>query len=197
MSWIGYPVILDGQRVRLVPLERSHFEQLLAVGADSKIWEFMSINGADRSKLLLHLESAVLKRANGEQYPFTVIDKVTGNIIGSTMFHNIYPEHRKLEIGWTWYDPTYWRTGYNRECKLLLLEYCFEVLRTIRVQLVTDENNHRSRTAILGIGARFEGVLRYERIRANGVYRNTAIYSIIEDEWAEVKQRLIDGTKHT
>lgn len=197
MSWIGYPVILDGQRVKLVPLERSHFELLLAIGADSKIWEFMSINGADRSKLLLHLESAVLKRANGEQYPFTVIDKVTGKIIGSTMFHNIYPEHRKLEIGWTWYDPAYWRTGYNRECKLLLLEYCFELLRTIRVQLVTDENNHRSRTAILGIGAKFEGVLRYERIRANGVYRNTAIYSIIEDEWAEVKQRLIEGTKYT
>ena len=106
------------------------------------------------------------------------------------MFHNIFPEHRKLEIGWTWYDPAYWRTGYNRECKLLLLTYCFEVLNTVRVQLQTDENNERSRTAILGIGATYEGTMRKERIRANGANRNTAMYSIIDDEWVEVKAKL-------
>jgi RimJ/RimL family protein N-acetyltransferase len=106
------------------------------------------------------------------------------------MFHNIFPEYRKLEIGWTWYHPDYWRTGYNRECKLLLLSYCFEVLNTIRVQFVTDENNLRSYNAILGIGATFEGVLRNERIRANGAYRNTAVFSIINSEWQMVKTKL-------
>jgi len=187
MNWIKHPVVLEGEKVRLMPLERAHFKELLQVGADPAIWEFISINGADPSRLQQHLESAVLKRATGEQYPFTVMDKNTGALIGSTMFHNIYPEHRKLEIGWTWYGPAYWRSGYNRECKLLLLTYCFEVLKTIRVQLVTDENNHRSRDAILGIGATFEGILRNERIRANGAYRNTAMYSIVEEEWADIK----------
>ena len=190
MNWIQHPIQLDGERVKLVPLDSSHFASLLEIGKQEKIWEFISINGADEQVLLQHLRSAILKRGTGEQYPFTVIDKLSDKIIGSTLFHNIFPEHRKLEIGWTWYDPAYWRTGYNRECKLLLLTHCFESLKTIRVQLVTDENNHRSRMAISGIGATFEGILRNERIRANGAYRNTAMYSIIDSEWNEVKQRL-------
>ncbi len=191
MSWIQHPVILEADRVRLIPLEHSHIDELAAVAADERIWEYMSINCAERSKIERHLKSAILKRATGEQYPFTVIDKLTGKMIGSTLFHNIVADHRKLEIGWTWYAHEYWRTGYNRECKLALLTHCFEVLKTIRVQLVTDVNNVRSATAIAGIGATFEGVLRNERIRANGEYRNTAMYSIIEEEWPEVKQKLV------
>jgi len=190
MNWIQHPVILEGERVKLVPLENTHFPALLEIGKQEKIWEFISINGADQAVLLQHLRSAVLKRATNDQYPFTVIDKLQDKIIGCTLFHSIYPEHRKLEIGWTWYDPAYWRTGYNRECKLLLLTHCFEKLKTIRVQLVTDENNQRSRTAILGIGATFEGILRNERIRSNGAYRNTAMYSIIEQDWDNAKKIL-------
>jgi RimJ/RimL family protein N-acetyltransferase len=190
MNWIQHPVILEGERVRLVPLDSAHFNELVQVAAQEQIWERMSINGADKDRITQHLKTALLKRAAGEQYPFTIIDKVHNKIIGSTMFHNIFPEHRKLEIGWTWYDPAYWRTGYNRECKLLLLTYCFEVLNTVRVQLQTDENNERSRTAILGIGATYEGTMRKERIRANGANRNTAMYSIIDDEWVEVKAKL-------
>ena len=189
MNWIQHPVILEGERVKLVPLESGHFTDLVAIGGQDNIWEYMSAwSQADDARLTQHLKSAILKRAAGEQYPFTVIDKQQNKIIGSTLFHNIFQEHRKLEIGWTWYDPAYWRTGYNRECKLLLLTYCFEQLKTARVQLQTDENNHRSRTAILGIGASFEGILRKERIRANGGFRNTAMYSIIDDEWPEVKK---------
>jgi N-acetyltransferase len=193
MNWIQHPVILEGARVKLVPLDNAHFAELLQVGKNEKIWEFISINGVDEQVLAQHLKSAVLKRGTGEQYPFTVIDRVKNKIIGSTFFHNIFPEHRRLEIGWTWYDPEYWRTGYNRECKLLLLTYCFESLKAGRVQLVTDANNQRSRTAILGIGATFEGILRKERIRSNGLFRNTAMYSIIDEEWPEVKARLAAG----
>jgi RimJ/RimL family protein N-acetyltransferase len=195
MNWIQHPVILEGEKVKLVPLENPHFTDLIQVGRNEKIWEFISINGADEDVLRQHLRSAVLKRATGEIYPFTVIDKVKNKIIGSTFFHNIFPEHRRLEIGWTWYDPAYWRSGYNRECKLLLLTYCFESLKTGRVQLVTDENNRRSRTAILGIGAAFEGILRKERIRSNGLFRNTAMYSIIDEEWPGVKEKLIKDIK--
>lgn len=183
MNWIQHPVILEGEKVKLLPLEHAHFAALVALGRNEKIWEFFSVNGAEGDALLQQLRSSLLKRGTGEQYPFTVIDKSTGNLIGCTMFHNIYPEHRKLEIGWTWLDPAYWRTGYNRECKRLLLDYCFNTLKAIRVQLVTDENNHRSRAAILGIGALYEGILRNERIRWNGQYRHTAVYSIIAGEY--------------
>ena len=193
MNWIQHPVLLEGHKVKLVPLERTHFTELTNIAQDPRIWEHISINGADRERLLQHLGSAVLKRGTGEQYPFTVIDKAKDKIIGSTLFHNIFTEHRKLEIGWTWYDPAYWRTGYNRECKLLLLTHCFESLKTVRVQFQTDETNQRSRTAILGIGATYEGILRKERIRANGAFRNTIMYSIIDDEWPTVKTKLESG----
>lgn len=192
MNWIQHPVLLENSRVKLVPLDHAHIPELLAIARDERIWQLMSINGTDEAVLTQHLKTAILRRSMGEQYPFTAIDKVNGKIFGSTMFHNIFPEHRKLEIGWTWYDPAYWRTGYNRECKLLLLTHCFEQLKTLRVQLQTDMINERSRTAILGIGAKFEGILRKERIRANGMHRSTAMYSIIDDEWNEVKEMLAD-----
>ena len=197
MNWIKHPLHLEGEKVKLVPLEHAHFDELLLIARQEKIWEFMSMNGSDAEKLLLHLKSSVLKRTSGDQYPFTVIDKVRNKIIGTTMLHNIYPEHRKVEIGYTWYDPEYWRTGYNRECKLLLLTYCFETLKTIRVQFQTDAQNMRSRTAILGIGAAFEGILRNERIRANGAFRNTVMFSIIDDEWPETKRKLLGGLGNT
>ncbi len=190
MNWISHPVILEGNKVKLVPLEHDHFDQLLKIGKDSRIWEFMSIDGTDTNRLSLHLKSALLNRAAGTQYPFTIIDLETGLVTGSTMFHNLSREHRKLEIGWTWNDPATWRTGFNRECKLLMLTYCFEALGTLRVQFQTDVNNKRSQAAIEGLGAKLEGVIRNDRIKHNGVERDTMMYSIIYKEWPEVKERL-------
>jgi RimJ/RimL family protein N-acetyltransferase len=132
----------------------------------------------------------VLKRATGEQYPFVVIDKNSNKLLGCTMFHTIHAANRKLEIGYTWYHPNCWGTGINTECKLLMLEYCFDVLKTIRVQFVTDEQNLRSRNALKAIGATEEGVLRNERIRFNGIYRNTVMFSVVESEWPLVRQFL-------
>ena len=105
---------------------------------------------------------------------------------------DIFPKHKKLEIGSTWLHPGYWATEINLECKLLLLTYCFEELKAVRVQLKTDENNIRSRKAIEKIGGQFEGVLRNEIIRDNGTKRNSAIYSIIDEEWTAKKERLIE-----
>lgn len=191
MNWIQHPVILEGKRVRLIPMERAHFADLRSVGADPGIWQTMAVDGSDPIVFNQYLESAVLKRAAGEQYAFTAIDVATGKIIGSTMFHSMHTQFRKLEIGYTWFTPAYWRTGHNKESKLLLLRYCFEVLRTIRVQFTADENNLRSRTAIEGVGGKLEGILRNERIRYNGATRNTAMYSIIDSEWPEAKERIL------
>jgi RimJ/RimL family protein N-acetyltransferase len=190
MFAIQHPVLLEGQRVRLMPLDNSHFAELLEVGSNPEIWKNISIRGYEKDTLLTHLKSAVLRRSNGEIYPFTIIDKQNGKIIGSTFLHNLFPEHRKLEIGWTWYDPEYWGTGYNTECKLLLLSYCFEKLNTVRVQFQTDERNARSRAAIQKVGGKFEGILRKERIKADGMPRNTVIFSIVDEEWKEVKAML-------
>jgi RimJ/RimL family protein N-acetyltransferase len=117
--------------------------------------------------------------------------KQTGKIIGSTRFMDIQSRHKKLEIGWTWLHPDYWATAVNPECKLLLLDYCFETLRTSRVQLKTDENNLRSRKAIEKIGGHFEGILRNDMIKENGIKRNSASFSIIEEEWPVTRVRLI------
>ncbi len=191
MFAIQHPVLLEGQRVRLMPLDNSHFAELVKVGSDPEIWQNMLIRGYDNDVLLTQLKSAVLKRASGEMYPFTIIDKVSNKIIGSTSLMNLFPEHMKLEIGWTWYDPEYWGTGYNTECKLLLLNYCFEKLKVVRVQFQTSEQNVRSRAAIQKIGGKQEGILRKERRKPDGSYRNTVMFSITDDEWAEVKMRLM------
>lgn len=190
MNWIPHPVILEGEKVTLLPLDNVHFPALLDIAKQKDIWEFMSVDYSDTNRLLTELKSVTLQRITGEQYPFTIFDKVNDKIIGSTRFHNIFPQHLKLEIGWTWYDPAYWNTGYNTECKLLLLTYCFEVLQTVRVQLVTSDKNLRSQRAIKSIGAQFEGVQRKERKIQDGSYRNTAVYSIIDDEWPAVKETL-------
>ena len=190
MNWIQHPVILEGQKVKLVPLESAHFNDLAEIGKQKEIWANYSIDGSDPDKLIGYLKSAVLMRATGEQYPFTIIDKAKNKIIGSTRLYNAFPEHRKLEIGWTWYDPAYWGTGHNTECKYLLLAYCFEKLQTVRVQFQTNETNLRSRVAIEKIGAKYEGLLRKERRKEDGIFRNTVMFSIIDDEWPGVKAML-------
>ena len=191
MNWLQPPITLQGNNVRLEPLGTQHFDALLYIAsANKEIWTHLPVYGADGELLLAELKSALTKRASGEQYPFVIIDSVQNKVIGSTRFLNIFPEHRKLEIGWTWYDPAYWGTGYNIECKYLLLTYCFETLKCIRVQLQASAKNERSCAAIKKIGAKPEGVLRNDRVRPDGTLRDTAVFSIIDSEWNEVKKML-------
>lgn len=190
MNWIQHPLTLEGKYVRLVPLGNEHIDELISMSTEERIWEFLSKPGYDADVLRTELKSAMLKRMNGEEYPFVIIDKLNNKIIGSTRYMDMYPEHRKLEIGWTWYDPAYWGNGYNLECKLLLLTHAFEVQKCVRVSLKTWDKNIRSRKAIQKIGAQFEGILRNERIRYDGTIRNTAVFSIIAEEWTEVKDTL-------
>lgn len=190
MYHIHHPVVLQRFRVRLEPLSRDHFPALIAIGRQPEIWTHLPLDGTDAEALERELSNALLKRAAGEQYPFTIMDAESRRVIGSTRLYNLYPEHRKLEIGWTWYDPSVWSHGYNTECKLALLTYCFEMLKCVRVQLQTGEQNKRSQAAIRKIGASFEGILRKDRIRPDGSIRNTAVFSIIDDEWEEVKRKL-------
>ena len=187
---LQHPIILDGQTVKLISLEKEHFSELESLAKDKKIWEFYPLDGTDSEKFLSAFELALIEMKNGTQFAFVIFHKEENKIIGSTRYLDIQNKHKKLEIGWTWLHPNYWATEVNLECKLLLLTHCFEELKTNRVQLKTDENNLRSRKAIQKIGGEFEGILRNDMIKDNGIKRNSAYYSIIEEEW-ECKKSLL------
>jgi RimJ/RimL family protein N-acetyltransferase len=190
MEWLQPPIKLLGNLVNLVPLEEEHFSVLQSIAADPRIWEFYAYDASKTQKFNEVMKSAIAEKERGNQYPFVIEFKPTHQIIGSTRFMDIQATHKKLEIGTTWLHPDYWATAVNLECKYMLLNYCFDILNTVRVQLKTDENNIRSRKAIEKIGGKFEGILRNDMIRDNQTRRNSAYYSIIEEEWPEVKIRL-------
>ena len=179
-QWIEHPQVLTGKVVSLLPLEHSHFDELIALAGDNHIWQHYIFDASREEVFRKSLDEALLAREKRTQYPWVIVHKPTRKLIGSTRLMDIVPEHRKLEIGWTWLTPDYWGTGINEECKLLLLTYCFEALKTTRVLLKTDENNVRSRKAIEKIGGKFEGILRNDMIRENGTHRNSAYYSFID-----------------
>lgn len=195
MFRIQHPVKLEGVHVSLVPLEEHHISGLVAAGADPRIWENLPLDGANPAKLQTELRNALLHRSSGTQYPFAIIEKGSGRLIGSTRLMELFPEHRKLEIGWTWYNPEMWGKAYNLECKLLLLGYCFETLSTNRVQLKTRDTNLRSQAAIKKIGGVLEGTLRKDRIMPDGNVRDTVVFSILDSEWESVKAQLVARIK--
>ncbi|MEF9478559.1 GNAT family N-acetyltransferase [Chryseobacterium sp. 1B4] len=189
-KWIPYPTILGGKTVELVPLEKEHFEELYAAAADKELWELIPTDCSDRTVFYKTYEFALSERETGNQYPFVIRHKETQKLIGSTRFLEIYPADKKLEIGWTWIAKEFWGTTINPECKLMLLTFCFEILKTNRVQLKTKDNNFRSRKAIEKIGGVFEGILRKDKVSGDGTTRNAAYYSIIDDEWNAAKLKI-------
>jgi RimJ/RimL family protein N-acetyltransferase len=189
-KWLKHPIILNGKIVDLFPLEKDHFDFLFSVASDERLWEFIPTDCSEIAVFQKTYLEALELRKKGTHYPFVIYHKATKRLIGSTRFFEIYPDDKKLEIGWTWIAFEFWGTSSNIEAKLLMLTYCFEVLKTNRVQLKTDETNIRSRKAIEKIGGKFEGILRKDKIKANGFPRNAAYYSILDDEWEGVKKEL-------
>jgi RimJ/RimL family protein N-acetyltransferase len=181
---------LEGERVRLEPVAERHLADLLARCADPALWEFtFSVNpftGEDGARAWLGDIAAL-----PDHHAFAIVERATGHAIGSTRFADIQPAHRKLEIGWTFLQRASWRSGINTECKYLLLRYAFEQWNAERVQLKAEATNERSRQAILGIGAAYEGTLRSYRIHPkSGDARDTSFYSVIAREWPAVRERL-------
>ena len=191
-KWIEHPTRLVGQTVELWPMERPHYEDLKMLAKPKEIWQFYTFDGSNADRLAQVLDATLADRDLGLQYPFVIYHKSEQRIIGNTRLMDIQIQNRKLEIGGTWLHPDYWASEVNPECKLLLLTFSFERLKAIRVQLKTDENNSRSRKAILKIGAQFEGILRRDMIRDNKTFRNSAYYSILDSEWPTVRQALAE-----
>lgn len=184
------PVILEGERVRLEPLSLAHEESLIAAAGDGELWNSSVTIVPSRVTMGAYISSALNAQAQGSELPFVIIQKSTGKIVGSTRFYFIDHDNRHIEIGYTWLAASAQRTGVNTEAKVLLLTHAFERLGCIRVAFITDVLNEQSRTAILRLGAKQEGVLRNHMIMPGGRYRDSVCFSIIEAEWPEVKARL-------
>lgn len=184
------PVVLEGERVRLEPLDERHREDLVAAAAqDPEVFRYMGMS------IPVHGWGSWLREAQegvtaGRYIAWATIDRATGRAVGSTRFGDISPDDGRVEIGWTWIAPSHQRTAVNTEAKLLQLRYAFDELGATRVALKTDARNLRSQAAIERLGAVREGVLRRHMRVADGFIRDTVYYSILAEEWPTVRARL-------
>lgn len=189
--WKDLAVVLEGRVVRLEPLAREHEEGLFAAARDERIWRWMPGNAAEsRESFRIWMDDALARSEAGTEAAFATVEARSGEPIGSTRFLALRPEHRGLEIGWTWLAPTHWRTGSNVEAKLLMLAHAFEGLGCMRVELKTDARNERSRNAIAALPAEFEGVFRKHMLVRGNELRDSAYYSVIDDDWPAVRSNL-------
>jgi RimJ/RimL family protein N-acetyltransferase len=184
------PLTLQGRRVRLEPLSLAHHDALCAAGLHPALWQWTTSVVRDPDDMRDYIQTALREQAEGTALPFATVDAASRKVIGSTRFANADFAHRRIEIGWTWITPAFQRTPANTEAKYLMLRHAFEVLGCHRVELKTDALNERSRKAMLRIGAREEGMLRHHMVTQGGRLRDTVYFSIILEEWPEVRQRL-------
>jgi N-acetyltransferase len=184
------PITLEGRAVRLEPLSLDHLDALLEAAADPAIWRYMPAKCSARDEMRNAIETALEWQRAGTALPFATVDRRSGKAIGSTRYMNIVPEHKRLEIGWTWIAPAWQRSAINTEAKYLMIRHAFESLGCNRVELKTSALNAKSRAAILRIGAREEGTLRSHMVNPDGSLRDTVYFSVIAPEWPEAKARL-------
>lgn len=181
---------LQGQRILLRPLQYSDADALLHAAADGELWNLTVTVVPSPSTVDSYLKKALDGRDAGTVMPFVIVLKDTGEVLGSTRFWKIDPLNRKLEIGSSWIAASWQKSFVNTEAKYLMLRHAFKALNCVRVQFTTDENNQKSRNAILRLGAQQEGIVRHERIMPDGRKRNSVRFSIIDDEWPQVRLHL-------
>jgi RimJ/RimL family protein N-acetyltransferase len=186
-------VTLRGRHASLEPLAREHEASIMQAAADGELWKLWYTSVPAPDQTTAWLEAALDMRERQGAMPFAVRANDSGNIVGSTRYFNVDAANRRLEIGHTWYAQRAQRTAINTECKLLLLIHAFEQLRCIAVEFRTHWFNHRSREAILRLGAKQDGVLRNHQLLPDGSRRDTVVFSILDGEWPAVKRHLSDN----
>jgi len=184
------PVTLADARVRLEPLGLQHVHGLKRAAADGELWKIRVTSVPDPDDTRGYVERALQGFAEGHRLAFAVIDAGSGEVIGSSSYHDILPAVERLEIGYTWYAKSRQRTHVNASAKLLLMTHAFEVLGAKLVGWRTDNFNFASQRAIERLGARKDGVLRHHAVRRDGTIRDTVMYSMTVGEWPEAKAEL-------
>lgn len=175
---------LENERVVLRPLQQSDFTHLLPFSLqEPEIWKYGVISAAGASHLDIYIQKALAAREAQKEYPFIVYDKINATYAGSTRFYDIQEGCRTTQLGYTWYGKQFQRTGLNRACKWLMLQFCFETWNLERVEFRADADNAASIAAMQAIGCTVEGILRSHTLNLQGGRRNTIILSILREEW--------------
>ncbi|MFT6733591.1 MAG: RimJ/RimL family protein N-acetyltransferase [Polaribacter sp.] len=182
---------LEGNNVKLVPLDKSYRDKLVKAASDGMLWNLWYTGVPSEKSIDQYIKKAIEDKEAGVALPFVVVGKSSNQVIGSTRFCNGVSNHRRVEIGYTWYAKSFQRSSINTECKLLLLSHAFETLNSVAVEFRTHWHNHQSRNAIARLGAKQDGVMRNHMIDGDGNLRDTVVFSIVKDEWKTVKQSLI------
>ena len=178
---------LSSNGIILKPLMLTHANDLAQACQDGELWKINVTSVPEPDKVIDYINTA---DSMPDRQAFVVIDESNGKAIGTTSFHDILPTSKRLEIGYTWYAKSYWRTHVNTTCKLMLLTYIFETLEYQTVGWRTDIGNYRSQQAIERLGAKKDGVIRGNRVRRDGIISDTVMYSLIKSEWLPVKLAL-------
>ncbi len=187
--WIE-PIVLRDARACLEPLSLAHADALAAATRDGDLWRLWYTAVPSPDEVAAYIENALRDRDERGALPFAVRDPGTDTVVGSTRYCNVDEHHHRLEIGYTWYAARVQRTALNTACKRLLLAHAFETLGAIAVEFRTHWHNRASRAAIARLGAKQDGVLRNHQRLADGSFRDTVVFSIIESEWPAVRSNL-------
>ena len=190
MSFVE-PITLTDRGVRLEPLALSHEQGLAAAAADGELWKLRITSVPEPENTRRYIEDALRMRADGSRFAFAVVDDATGEVLGSTSYHDIVPAVRRVEIGYTWYRKSVQRSHVNTTCKLLMMGHAFDTLSCHVVGWRTDNFNFASQQAIERLGAKKDGVIRGHALRRDGTIRDTVMYSMRAGEWPEARAQLL------
>jgi N-acetyltransferase len=187
------PIVLENERVLLRPLQEDDYQYLLPYAIqEPDLWKFSLISAAGTDGMKVYIDNALAQRAKNIEYPFIVFDKQAGTYAGSTRFYDIQPTNSSAQLGYTWYGTAFQRSGLNRHCKLLLLQFAFEQWGLERLEFRADAANDASVNAMKAIGCKPEGILRSHLHTFTGRRRSSMILSILKDEWfGGVKEQLL------
>ena len=190
MSFVQ-PLVMCQNGVRLEPLSLAHEEGLRAAAADGTLWKLRITSVPEPQDTRAYIETALQMRADGHRFAFAVRDDATGEVLGSTSFHDILPAVKRVEIGYTWYRKSVQRSHVNTTCKLLMMGHAFDQLGCNVVGWRTDNFNFASQRAIERLGARKDGVIRGHALRRDGTIRDTVMNSRRAGEWPEARAQLL------
>lgn len=177
-------------KIILRPLAESDFSEFLSLAQDEEAWTYFTLNLADAASLKAWMNAAFREKELNTRRPFTIVDKGSGRIAGSTSFGNISFPDLRTEIGWSWLGSEFRGSGINRHCKYALMRYAFEELNFERVEFKTDFLNARARKGLQNIGGKEEGVLRSHMTMWNNRRRDSIYYSVLKAEWPVLKQTI-------